>query len=278
MNTFFYEEIHRATNDIPYVDTQMTDLQYCAHYHEELELILMLEGEVLQTIDGKNCCLSKGDIAFIRPFQIHSYETPVHSCMYLFKIQSPIVDFSALCWEKSRITKEMTEYPALLHSIRQLIAEYSAEEDTPLKRLAVRCAADQLLLQLARLPGTKTITQDSILARDKDIALLKTINHYLAHHYQDNISLTDAAAACHMSMYYFAHSFKHATGTTFINYLNSYRLEHAKCHIIDTEDSVTKIAMQCGFPSIRTFNRCFQKHYKLTPTQARAKWKSENKI
>ena len=155
--------------------------------------------------------------------------------------------------------------------------EHRLREDDPLRRLALRCATDQLLIRMARLPGVHPVTKDSMLAHDKDIELLKTLNDYLEDHYRENISLEDAALVCHMSMYYFAHSFKKATGTTFLNYLNGYRLEQAKHRITNTGDSFTNIAMHCGFPSIRTFNRCFQKHYKLTPTEARIKWQSELK-
>ena len=41
---FFYEEIHTAKNGTPYVDTEMTDVDYRAHYHEEVELIYIPEG------------------------------------------------------------------------------------------------------------------------------------------------------------------------------------------------------------------------------------------
>lgn len=274
MENSFYEEIHRAKNDAPYVDTDMTDIQYCAHYHEEIEIIVMRDGMVHLTIDGRCLELRQGDIALVRPFQIHSLETPGHSHLYIFKILSPHFDFSAVERDEAVLFPQDAEYPAIAQSIQLLIDEQRVCDSDPLKRLALRCATDQLLVRVARLPGVHPVTQDSMQAHDRDIELLKTINEYLTDHYQESISLKDAAGVCHMSMYYFAHSFKKATGTTFLNYLNGYRLEQAMHRITDTDESFMHIAMQCGFPSIRTFNRCFQQHYKLTPTEARGKWKN----
>lgn len=278
MDHSFYEEIHRAKNDAPYVDTEMTDIQYCAHYHEEIEIVVMLDGLIHMTVDGKCLELKGGDIALVRPFQIHSLETPERSRLYIFKILSPHFDFSTIERDEAVVSPKNAEYLTISECIHLLVEEHRLRDDDPLKRLALRGATDQLLIRMARLPGVRPITRDSMLAHDRDIELLKTLNDYLLDHYQDNISLEDAAGVCHMSMYYFAHSFKRATGTTFLNYLNGYRLEQAKHRITDTDESFTNIAMQCGFPSIRTFNRCFQKHYKLTPTEARVKWKSELKM
>lgn len=275
MEKFFYEEINRAKADAPYVDTKMTDLQYLAHYHEELEIILMLEGEILLTVDGQCTLLVQGDIAVVRPFQIHSYQTPLHSRLYVIKIQSSYFDFTSVCRDESVLCPGMQEYPVIYHSLMQLVEEHELDDGMPLKRLAVRCATDQLLIRLARLPGVYPVAKETALARDRDIELLRIINEYLADHYHESISLEDAAAVCHMSMYYFAHSFKKATGTTFLSYLNGYRLEQAKHLIIEVNTSFTEVAMRCGFSSIRTFNRCFQKHYKMTPTEAKTRWKAQ---
>lgn len=275
MEHSFYEEIHRAKRDAPYIDTEMTDIQYCAHCHEELELVVLLEGEVRLTVDGQCAELRAGDIAPVYPFRIHSLETPAHSRLYILKILSPLFDFSAVACEQTVLSPDSPGYADIAEGVRRLIREDSLPEELPLKRLALRTATDGLLVSLARLPGVHPVTRDRMLAHDREIELLKTLNEYLAEHYGEAISLEDAAAVCHMSLYYFAHSFKRATGTTFLNYLNGYRLEQVKHRVAETDDSFTAIAMQCGFPSIRTFNRCFQKLYRLTPTEARERWRRE---
>ncbi len=274
-NGFFYEEINRAGTDVPHVQT-LRSLQYRAHYHEEVEIMLVREGVIVLTVEGQDLELHAGDIALVRPFLIHSLRTPEYSLIYLFKILCPLFDFSSVYRDRDDpvLHPASEEHAAAFGFMQRIVEESSLPDSDPLKRMALRAVTDSLLVHMARLPDVRPVEKEAMLALSRDVELLKTLNDYLADHYQDNISLETAAAVCHMSMYYFAHSFKRTTGTTFLSYLNGYRLEQAKRRIVETEDSFTTIAMQCGFPSIRTFNRCFQKHFKLTPTEARARWKS----
>ena len=272
---FFYEEINRAGLDIPHMEA-LHNLQYCSHYHEEVELMLVVDGMIVLTVDGQSFELEAGDIAFVGPFQIHSLNTPVHSRLHLFKILSPQYDFSTIHRDQSILHPGEEENTTIRGDILRLMAELALPHDDPLKRLAVRAATDRLLVDLIRLPGVHPIEKDVKLANDRDIELLKTINNYLDGHFKEAVTLEGAANACHMSMYYFAHCFKRATGTTFLNYLNSYRLEKARGFILKTNDSFTDIAMNCGFASIRTFNRCFRQHFKITPTEAKKQWKPDS--
>ncbi len=74
----------------------MKDIHYCAHYHEELEILLVTDGEAKVTIDGRTETAVKGDVIIVLPFHIHSYATPTHSRLYVLKIPSPLYDFSRL--------------------------------------------------------------------------------------------------------------------------------------------------------------------------------------
>ena len=44
---FFYEEINRAGLDIPPMEA-LHNLQYCSHYHEEIELMLVVDGMIIR--------------------------------------------------------------------------------------------------------------------------------------------------------------------------------------------------------------------------------------
>ena len=93
---FFYEEIHRAKNDTPYVDTEMTDVDYRAHYHEEVELIYIPEGTVEVTVENTCTLIHTGDIAIILPYRIHSLRNISCSRLYIFKLLCASFFFSSL--------------------------------------------------------------------------------------------------------------------------------------------------------------------------------------
>ena len=181
-----------------------------------------------------------------------------------------------MCRDGTVISPNDEEHELIRDSIYRLTDEYQKTDDHPLRKLTLRCLTDQLLIRLAELPGMRPIEKDTKRAHDQDVLLLRTIHDYLDLHYKETVSLNDAASACHLSEYYFAHSFKRITGSTFLSFLNGYRLEKVRELITTTDDSFTNIALNCGFSTVRMFNRCFLNHFKLTPTKARILWRGGN--
>ena len=57
-------------NIIPY-----NDISWVPHFHKNFELICVLSGEILITVNGRTELMQKGDYALILSNQIHSFET-----------------------------------------------------------------------------------------------------------------------------------------------------------------------------------------------------------
>ena len=60
-------------------------------------------------------------------------------------------------------------------------------------------------------------------------------------------------------------------GCLFIQYLNDYRLTMAGEFLQNTEESVTQIALKCGFENLSYFNRLFRRKFGVTPGQYRGR-------
>ena len=70
---------------------------------------------------------------------------------------------------------------------------------------------------------------------------------------------------------YLRRLFQQHVGMSPMAYLMSQRLLFAKKLLHESTLSVTEIAYQCGFESIRTFNRAFKQHLKLVPSDIKRK-------
>ena len=57
----------------------------------------------------------------------------------------------------------------------------------------------------------------------------------------------------------------------FSKYVNGIRLSYAQAILQDSKESITNIALDCGFESQRTFNRVFKEQYKMTLREFRSK-------
>ena len=57
---------------------------------------------------------------------------------------------------------------------------------------------------------------------------------------------------------------------TFVGYLRRVRLNYALNRIINTDDTLQRIALESGFSSQSVFTREFRKYYVKSPTEIRA--------
>lgn len=77
------------------------------------------------------------------------------------------------------------------------------------------------------------------------------------------------AAAAHCSRARMFHLFKDTTGMTPNDYLQRLRVERAKSALATTPQSVTDIALGCGFSSSQYFSTVFRKYTGSTPSEFR---------
>ncbi len=100
-----------------------------------------------------------------------------------------------------------------------------------------------------------------------NFAYAKTIIEYIGCNYTENINLKDMADLVGLMSSYFSKYFKNITGTNFTQYLNSVRLEHALNEMLFKGQTVTKAAMNNGFPNVKSFIEICKKIYGCTPME-----------
>ncbi|NQX45085.1 response regulator [Paenibacillus tritici] len=101
---------------------------------------------------------------------------------------------------------------------------------------------------------------------------------YVAHHYQEPISVADVSGYTAISPNYFSHLFKSQTGINFSDYVTRYRIERSKQYLRETDKQVGEIAEQVGIPDYKYFARIFRRLTGKTPSQYREEegaWKGK---
>ena len=83
------------------------------------------------------------------------------------------------------------------------------------------------------------------------------------------LCLQQLAQALRTNRTYLSQYFNNVLQTTFYDYINRLRIEHAARLLIETDDKIEVVAMQSGFNSITTFRRIFQKHFGMKASQYR---------
>lgn len=101
-------------------------------------------------------------------------------------------------------------------------------------------------------------------------AFANVIEH-LHSHFADSLSTEQLADMAGLSISHFERRFRHAFGASPRQYLVRVRVEHAAKLLRETDQTVSQIALACGFYDHAHFSRSFRRIMKLSPSQYRAR-------
>ncbi len=134
------------------------------------------------------------------------------------------------------------------------------------KEVAKDIYADLNLKELLiRLVQSQHLQQVNMESRDKSNATrLHFVLNYIQQHLAEKISIDMLSNKAYLSRNTFFKWFKEQFGITPVEYINRERLKHAK-QLLSGEDSISNIAMQCGFSDVNYFVRLFKKMEGITP-------------
>ena len=106
--------------------------------------------------------------------------------------------------------------------------------------------------------------------------MIEHITKYIKNNLNFDISVIDIAKQMNISVYYLSHLFKSFTGISVLEYRNELRLTKAKTLLIESDLSISEIALQCGFNNASYFAEVFSHSEKIPPSSFR-KYHSNNK-
>ena len=137
---------------------------------------------------------------------------------------------------------------------------------------AVEDAIRQMAVQ--PLPRPAPAPTDLPLHREEDedarMALIRAEMYaFVEAHYQEDISMQDAAAALRYSDAYFCKLFKQCFKVNFSAYLNQFRVDRARQMIQDPRLSLKEVSTACGYTDSNYFTRVFKRLTGQTPTEDR---------
>ena len=96
---------------------------------------------------------------------------------------------------------------------------------------------------------------------------LKRLHKYVKQNYSEHMPLEKAAGIAALEKSYFSSYFRAKIGITFTDWLRQVRVRKAT-ELLKAEDfSITEVAYEVGFADLRTFERAFKKHTRMTPRE-----------
>ena len=243
-----------------FVVEKKQDFSYPLHIHYCFEIILITEGEMDVTVDGHVYSLFEGDAALIFPNQIHALHTPAHSRHTLCVFSPDLVGRYA-----KKVGQDIPQDNTLHLQGNPILSlfRYMASEDNLYQ-------VKGILYYLCGTFMEHAVFEKRTPKQKEKLSLLYTILDFIHQNFQEDCSLKRLSAVLKYDYAYLSKFFIANVGISFNEYVNQLRISHACYLLSSTDGSILTIAEAAGFPSLRTFNRNFQRHTGQTPRQYRS--------
>ncbi|WP_046214257.1 response regulator [Paenibacillus wulumuqiensis] len=130
----------------------------------------------------------------------------------------------------------------------------------------------QLRMQLLTVLSEWLEQIDSCRMSKSDQAMLEC-REYLERHYHEDLSLDEVAGRFYYNPSYFSLLFKSHFGTSFTDYIQRLRMQHARTLLLETNDRIAEIGRQTGYRDIKYFAKVFKKSFLYTPEEYRRQFR-----
>lgn len=261
------------------------------HWHQEMELISIKKGNGMVSLEQCSCAVDEGDLVIVFPGKLHSIrQKPGFSMEYeniIFRLDMLMPALPDNCSSEflmpllsedgpqSFVWKRGNgEYEKLQKSIGFLD---DLSDSRPFGYpLAIKGIFFQLLfLILGNMQQSQEGGKDALFGEKGNALEMKQnkkIKHVLKEievRYGENLTIQEMAGLCGYSPSHFMRFFRQHMGSSFVEYLNDYRLIMASHQLAHGEAGISEIAQNTGFDQPSYFNRLFKRKYGMTPKQYR---------
>ncbi len=230
------------------------DFNFPAHLHNNFEFITVLEGEMDVTVDKHLYSLKQGESLLVFPNQVHDFVTREHSKHFLCIFSPKLVQaYSTLFTERLPINNKFKVDEYYVEKLMSLWEDHSVV---------------QLKGVLYSICGEFDRQAEYRVREENKDELLAKVFTFVEANYAKECSLSDLSEYTSYHYVYLSKYFKSCTGIAYTDYVNRYRVNEA-CYLLrnDIKKTILQTAYECGFDSLRTFNRNFKKVMGMTPSQ-----------
>ncbi|MGL1890889.1 MAG: AraC family transcriptional regulator [Spirochaetaceae bacterium] len=253
------------------------------HWHNSLEILYFFRDGAGIIINGEEYYAKAGDIILVDSFDIHKNPNETIDGHYVFLIDPALLPINTAtqiqfpkAYEKKWLKKDNNYEPfrEIIASKMDLIIDIFEKHNIE-NKINYYQLYSEIFMLLAKLEEyLKDVDYDYVIKIDSSAhqrEILKQIYSYVTYNYQNDISLKEISELVGFTQNYFCKFIKLSTNQTFLEFLNSYRCQIACNTMQTTNESITTIALDCGFSSISYFSKVFSKIYKISPRNYRNK-------
>ena len=243
------------------------------HYHPNMEIVVVINGSQLYTVDGKQYLLRGGNMFITRPNEIHGNgDMPQNVCEFIwFQLDlSRAENFLGLSGELGERL-----YQNMINCQKRTLEVDHAD----LRLLQDAWTAFSKRKEEERLPGYGSLI--SFLIRyfgsdkganrrgDEISPDIRRAVDYIEDNLNAYLDIPTLAAVSELSASRFKVKFRVEMGITPLSYITSKKVDRAKEQLIKSSMSVTEIAFSLNFSTSNYFASVFKQYTGYSPSEFR---------
>lgn len=250
------------------------------HWHEDIQFIYVLEGEIEVVTLENRTTLHKGNGIFINKNIVHLVDK-VEACHYnsfifpdyflRFYVGSPAEQIVSQIIGREDFPvfpiPNINENLSVLHTLKKLSS--LEQNKTSLYPYEVLSTLSTLWLEFYRV--VHILEKENHKKNSQISNRMAIFLQYIESHYKENVTLEMLAKSANVSKSECLRCFKSTLQTTPYKYLIEYRLSKAAELLKNTDMLIENIASDVGFTHISHFGKCFRQKTGFSPREYRKK-------
>ena len=255
----------------------ITERYAAFHSHENFELLFIISGKMVITIEEDTYQLNAGDMLVVNINRKHSYNgnnnlVVGHFFISYVNVIELLGQPHVLFWCNSTIDSNEA-YDELRRVIVKIFNQSFHKNEW--NKLFINSMYYQMLHILAENFLLTPNDMQYDIERSKEDDRIQEIFAYIKANFRQNITLNDIAKHLYLSPTYVSKYIKKKCNINFIELLNTVRFTRAMDDLMHSNDSILKIALNNGFTNITSYNTLFKETYHMTPSEFRKQRKSQ---
>lgn len=255
---------------------------YPIHFHDDMEVVYVLEGTVKLKNGHYTYTLKEGDIFILNDREIHSFYHNDEPNMVMM-LQMDLSYFSKFYGNLQNsffVTGMDDDDDESLEALRGVLAQIMLEilmkgygyEYKVIEGVHNLLANLMANFRYFSMEDGKFVNEAKNMGNKVLAGRLNRITNYMYDNYTRRLTLNEIAEMEHLSIYYLSHVIKEATGLSFQELLSFIRVEESEKLLLGTNKKIGVIAEESGFSAIRYYIKYFIKWFGMHPLEYREKY------
>lgn len=255
-----YQDEVQRDDACRFIAEQYTSTGYYLHFHRNLEIYGVVKGEVSVTIAGQRKSLVDGQIAIIDGLENHSYEIDGEAEVFFFHIGTRYLSNLYSLYPQKRMPYWLldAEYNKQLYD--RISKLFGADKPiSELKRIGIAC---QLFSDIIEHYGL--VEKAGNTESNNDV--VTNVVQYIYEHYNEDITLESLSKVFFISPKALSKKIQKRLNVDLRVFVNDIRVQRAVQMRDDPKNkgkTLEEIAEMCGFSSMGTFYRSYERNFKL---------------